>query len=972
MSVLAERGVTRKEAEVLDALRERLTNAEIAARLYVSERTVESHVSSLLRKLQARNRRELATVAQSLGSSGRMGAPLLPAALELLAESGPLVGRHEQHRLLAELWEQATAGRTLVAVVCGEAGIGKSRLVAELAGEAHRGGGVVLLGSCFEDVQAPYQPFVQALTEDLADLAETEVRRRTGRDRRALEQLLPELATKLGGGPTTEVVDALAERSELLAGLSGYLGRAAAGVPVMLVLEDLHWATGTTRDTVRHLARSAGRAPLLVVATSRNTPPDLTNDLSRFLADLARYPSVRRLELGGLDEQEVAALVAALIAAGDKRADIDAGIIHAETGGNPLLVRELISAPATPPGPRGGPVPGLLSVRYERLSDDDIALLDLATVVGPEFDAELIAAAGDTGLPRVLDALEHAEAAGLVAAAPGRPGRFNFVHALFRSVRYDALPTSRQLQLHLQVARALQSQADNERILPELARHACIAAPLAGARTAIDYSSRAGDLARRILASGEAAGHYRQALEMAELLDPPDPDLRLRLRIDLGAALLHGGHPDGRAMMLAAADEARIQHQPDALAAVAMLFHPAGVTLTTGGYVDQEIVTVFQDALDAVPAQPSATRARLLAGLASELQASDLDHSRALAREAITIARSLDDRNTLGHVLIPYRQLLHEPACADERRAVNQELVELGRRLSEPVFTMNGLWHLCVLARENGNLERADELYAEADAVFGDRPPAYARLFRVQYQAARQYLAGALGGAETTAEALLSTAPEAGYDAANFYGLHLLFIRLQQGRIAEVVPVLEQAVRSQPGHRGYAGVLAAALARAGRRDDAETLVADLAAHNYDMPHNVSWFTGTVELANAVELLDDRAGAAALLGRLLPFAGRIADHIVGVSWPADHALVQLALTLQDAQSATAAAARAVEGSRRRGTPIFLARELILLAAAHTQAGRAHREIAPLVAEAVQIAAATGAHLVDQEAARYGLV
>lgn len=966
MSVLAQRGVTRKEAEVLDALGERLTNAEIAARLYVSERTVESHVSSLLRKLQAVNRRDLAQVAQALGSPGRLGAPLLPAALELMAESGPLVGRHWEGQRLLKLWEQASAGRTLVATVCGEAGIGKSRLVAELATEVHSGGGTVLMGSCFEDAQVPYQPFVQALTDDLAGLSGVEVRRRVGPDGRALGHLLPALSPTLRVADRGESVDALVHPAELLAGLQGYLVRAAEAAPVLLVLEDLHWATGTTRDAVRHLVRSAGRASLLVVATSRDTPPDLTDDLSVFLADLARYPIVHRVELGGLDAREVGALVASLATAG-ARADVDAGTVHAETGGNPLLVRELVSGPARP-GRRAGPLPGLLSRRYERLSPEDVELLDLAAVVGPEFGAEVVAAASDVDLAQVLDALEHAEAAGLVAAAPGQPGRFAFVHALFRSVRYDVLPTGRRLRLHQRVARALQPRADDERILPELARHASIAAPLGDARAAIDYSRRAGDLARRLLASEEAAVHYRQAWEMATLLDPPDPDLRLRLRIDLGAALLHGGRPDGRAMMLAAADEARAQDQKDALAAVAMLFHPAGVSLTTGGYVDGEIVAVFRDAL---PVEPSATRARLLAGLASELQASDLDHCRELGREAIGIARSLDDQRTLGHVLIPYRQLLHEPACADERRAVNQELVELGRRLNEPVFAMNGLWHLCVLAREDGDLERSDEFYAEADAVFGDRPPAYARLFRVQYEATRLYLTGGLAEAEATAEALLTVAAEAGFDPLNFYGLHLLFIRLAQGRIAELVPTLEHLLSSQPGHRAYAAMLATALARSGRRQDAKTVLDGLAAQNYEIPHNFNWFTGTIELADAAEILDDRTSATVLLERLLPFAGRIGDHIVGVSWPADDALAQLALTLDDVHGAAAAAARAVEASRRRGTPIFLARELILLAAARVRAGDARREIAPLVKEALDIATATGAHLVDQEAERYGL-
>src|SRR5262245_12852805 len=305
MSLLSERGVTRKEAEVLDALAERLTNAEIAARLYVSERTVESHVSSLLRKLQAGDRREVVQVAQSLGDLGRLGAPELPATLELLAESGPYVGRQPERQRLRELWARAEAGRAQVALVCGEAGIGKSRLVAELAAEAHEAGGTVLLGSCFEDAPAPYQPFVQALSDDVRGLAVTEARRRVGGDGQALRWLLPVLEPMLGAAGGTVFNDRPGARAELLTAVQGYLVRAAEAAPVLLVLEDLHWATGSSRDAVLHLARSAGREPLLVVATSRDTPPDLTDDLSVFLADLVRCPSAHRVELGGLDEREV-------------------------------------------------------------------------------------------------------------------------------------------------------------------------------------------------------------------------------------------------------------------------------------------------------------------------------------------------------------------------------------------------------------------------------------------------------------------------------------------------------------------------------------------------------------------------------------------------------------------------------------------------------------------------------------------
>ena len=158
---LRDLGVTRREAEVLDALRADLTNAEIAARLYVSLRTVESHVSTLLRKLGAANRRELVAIAAERGDRAGLVRPALPAPLELLADGRRHVGREAELARLSAVWEQAASGQVRVVIVAGEAGIGKSRLVAELAAGVHGRGGRVVLGACFADAAAPYEPFAQ-------------------------------------------------------------------------------------------------------------------------------------------------------------------------------------------------------------------------------------------------------------------------------------------------------------------------------------------------------------------------------------------------------------------------------------------------------------------------------------------------------------------------------------------------------------------------------------------------------------------------------------------------------------------------------------------------------------------------------------------------------------------------------------------------------------------------------------------
>ena len=211
-------GLTRREAEVLETLGERLSNAEIAARLYVSVRTVESHVGSLMRKFGVTRRRELSEI---WATSRPLAAPLesqLPPALQLLADPATFVGRGPEQTRLADAWRTAKQGRLLVALVVGEAGIGKSRIAAELAAKVNDDGGRVLLGSCFEDLGTPYEPFTHILEADAAGLSDRELRARAHGAEGALARVAPELAARLGvAEPSSLAADSETERARTLA-----------------------------------------------------------------------------------------------------------------------------------------------------------------------------------------------------------------------------------------------------------------------------------------------------------------------------------------------------------------------------------------------------------------------------------------------------------------------------------------------------------------------------------------------------------------------------------------------------------------------------------------------------------------------------------------------------------------------------------------------------------------------------------
>jgi DNA-binding CsgD family transcriptional regulator len=527
---LADAGVTRREAEVLQAVAERLTNAEIADRLYLSERTVESHVSALLRKLAIANRVLLGDFANSLRAEPSPAVAPLPAALVLQVEDGELVGRAAELEVLRRRHDRAAAGAVLVTAVIGEAGIGKSRLVAELAAHAHDRGGQVLHGACFEDARPPYDPFVQALAADAVALGRDELARRVGPDAGALGALVPELADKLTLA-TARPTEPAVRQGAVLRGILGYLGRAAARGAVLFVIEDVHWAAASTVAAILGIARRTGRTPVHLVVTARASAPDVDPALLDLLDALEQLPAADVLPLSGLDEAGVSELVAALGGAQD------AAAVHDATAGNPLFVREFVRTGAVRTALRG-----LLSRRYALLLPRDVGVLEVAAVIGTEFDADLVARAEDRPLSEVIDSLERAEEAGLIERAGGAPGRFAFRHALFRDARYELIPDDLRVHLHGRVAAAL-DEFDRDDRLAELARHAVAAArqpPALGGSQLADRARRAAaDAGEAALALNDLPA-ARAAYENALALTPADHPDRPQLLLGLGRARFVG------------------------------------------------------------------------------------------------------------------------------------------------------------------------------------------------------------------------------------------------------------------------------------------------------------------------------------------------------------------------------------------------------------------------------------------------
>ncbi|MBA3328051.1 MAG: AAA family ATPase, partial [Solirubrobacterales bacterium] len=440
-----------------------------------------------------------------------------------------------------------------VVLVGGEPGVGKSRLAAELARAAHGDGARVLYGRCDERSLIPYQPFVEALDHHVAHAPLDELRSQTAHGGEKLARLVPALGERLPGLPDTAPGDPQIDRYlafESVARLLSGLSRRSA---LLLVIDDLHLADRPTLLLLRHLLRSSKRSSLLVLGTYRESAVGASHQLSETTVELHREGLLERIRLDGLEERELAGLIAAW-----GGADAPPGLtraIHDQTEGNLFFVGEFLRhltdtgalsrehgrlTLTRPLDVVGVPesVKEAIGWHLSRLDDHVLDMLRLASVLGRRFSLDVLAALADSEGGELERAIETAAAEGVVEEEPGAIGQYAFAHALIRDTLYSAIGSPRRARLHRRVGEIIEQlpTADPGTRLAELAYHFSRAAPIGAAEQAVAHCRRAGDHAMTLFAYEEAAQHYRRALQALELVEIGDEDERRELLLGLGEA----------------------------------------------------------------------------------------------------------------------------------------------------------------------------------------------------------------------------------------------------------------------------------------------------------------------------------------------------------------------------------------------------------------------------------------------------
>ena len=936
------------EEATRELMRRLAASGDPAAALVAYDRLAE-RLRSELRTAPSATTRALATLLREREEDQpelpgvAVGESWLSATVDAAAHRSAFVGRDQELELLLRCVRE----RRRLAMISGDPGAGKTRLIFELARVASSEGVSVLFGRCQQEPLASYEPFVQLLREHVAMVGAAAVAPLAGDE---LARLLPELRVATPLQPSGEVAEAA--RLRLFEGVRATLEHAARRQPAMLVLDDLHWADSSTVLLLAHLVRAQIRGAVTIVGAYR--PGELDNDqlLPNTLAELDREQEVPTVDLGGLDRAATASIIQGLIELEPDQRLVDH--ILRQTLGNAFFVEQLAGhlrdtgaltdrdgravLGATAVGAPSG-VRSLVRGRAQRLGETAGAALELASVLGADFSVALLRRTGDIQEGPLLDGLEAAEASGLIVAVPDQPGRWMFKHALVRAAIYEQVTDLRRGRLHSRVADVL-DQLDGDPA--ELAHHAFAARGVDGPERAVRTSCFAAQEALSGLAYEEAAGHWQRALQALEQHPGADRRERCELLLALGETQARAGDPVAETTFMTGERQARDLGDAELLARAVLGRCGVGVTIVG---LNAERTQALQEALELLGDGSPALRARVLARLAIELYyAPGRTRADPLSARAIELARSAQDPDALLIALSSRHVALWTPDGLDDRLAVAEEMIALACDHDRPEHELQGRNWLCADLWEAGQIDRFHaEAHEHARLATRLRLPTYA-----WYEPLWQASLAALRAEWDRAERLIAQAEQTGTDAGDrnaplfAWGLRLAMRLARHQFTDEDLENTEQHIRESPASPAWRCLRCWFAAHAGQLEKANDDLDWLANDGFAaLPRDANWLPAMFELTEAVYLLDDRPRAVQMYQLLRPYNDRHISAMRGtISWGSGHTVLgRLASTASSLDQAAQHFEAALDLERRWGARAWLVRTQASYAALLVQRGAA---------------------------------
>ncbi|WP_160147250.1 helix-turn-helix transcriptional regulator [Thermomonospora echinospora] len=817
-----------------------------------------------------------------------------------------VVGRARELEALQDLCAAAIGGAGTVALLLGEAGIGKSALVEELAGYAAKQGVPVAVGRAVADEGAPaFWPWLRVLDQA----------RRDGLP--GLPASLLDLRRTTDGEPVVAEPTAVA-RFRAVAATVGALASAAEPAGLVVVLENLQWADESSLRLLRHLCDEKNGARLLVLGTVRD--PDGGRHLPQTLMEIAGLPTVHSLRLGPLGIPDIATYLRR------SQEPFDSSWprrIHRLVGGNPLFVRELtrllarqgrLARPAGETDRIELPVElhRLMAMRTAHLGADCCTLLDACAAIGEEIDVELLRAAFGA---QVESAVAEAIASGLLIDDPHAPSTIRFAHELIRQARYAQLSRTERIGWHQRIADALAAAGPNEDRPGELARHRVRAAVDAPSRRAAVRACRdAGDAAARRLDFAATERWCRHALD---LLGGEDPPLRARLLLAAAQAC----YLDGQ-VTTALDDCAQVADIAERLGLADLAAEAALVVRGFAGLAGPAITALCERARALLGEENSPRHAAVLAQHATILaESARTDEAEAVSRQAMAMAEDNGDHAALIHALNARLQVIASPDQAGERLALGSRMQQLAGRCGRPDGALWGLVWRIPTQFQLGALEGADGDIAELAEVVDRLGTPVGRWHLLRLRATRALLAGDFTQARSDAMAARQVA-DAIQDptAIAMHSAFMAGLLHFTGGIAEYIDELEAGLATLPAQYSAVktAVMSMAYLDAGDHDQARICFSRLRSRIADAPRIHSWDHMAVLSAEVAVALADTDTTGTCYHLLEPYAGY---HTLYGSF--DRALGLLASARGEHDLADRHLTAAVAMEERTGAPTTLA-------------------------------------------------
>lgn len=791
-------------------------------------------------------------------------ARTLPAAF-VLAAQGPFIGRSREFEKLQSQWARSLRGGRLAVAVAGEPGMGKTRLLAEFARAVHAAGGRVLYGRCDEEATVPYQPVADVVRLALGEVSARELAGHVEAWGGELARLVPDMVSRLPEVPLPATGDPQTERWRMFEAVDAFLSDLSASGPVLVALDDLHWAGQPTLALLRHLLRSTRPASLLFVGTYRQTEVAAEHGLASLLADLRRDGTGSRVTLEGLPADDVGLLLGSVTGGPVHERSLQfVQSLHQTTQGNPFFVGEVLRhlaaigalGPDTTPAigelesavPEG--VREVVTRRLLRLAASSNRVLAVAAVCGAEFEEAIL---DDLeGPDAVLDALDEGLAARLITPTADL-GRYTFCHALVRHTIYDQLGPARRARLHRRVGEALERRYGTRGPhLGALAHHFSLAATAGVADKAADYALAAAQAALGQLAFEETLVLLRMGLTALDA-GPPDPTRKGRLLTTLGVAYVrYDNYPAlqevGHELLELWDRSGAVEHLGNGL-----WFRLSGPPQS----FDPELRALLDEALDRLDDRQPDLRAHLLIQLARAEELAGRS-GEAAAREAVALARRASGSpGLLRSILYAFVNFLRwrgEPSDLPEWMALADEIVAIEDHI--PTAVGNGVRVRAMARLRTGDRDGFETDLAEMARRREKSPSPSALGMVLRFGAILAALDGPPDRVEALARELHGARGHGGVIDHDLELAHMLFfVRREQGRIEEYLPELQSRFAQRPAFALNQAVLGLALGEIGDDDGAARAWETLKSQLDQLP--ASW---------------DRAGALALIADVLAVAG----------------------------------------------------------------------------------------------------